>query len=71
MKDYMIATSSTCDLPRGWLDEHNIPFISYPYTVNGELREDDCLVETREAMFKGMRNGDQLKTSMARWRSRP
>jgi len=60
----MIATSSTSDLSRAWLDEHNIPFISYSYTVNGELRQDDCLEESRSAMFKGMRNGDDLKTSM-------
>ena len=38
MSDYIIATSSTCDLPRTYLDEHTIPFISYSVTVNGELR---------------------------------
>ena len=27
MSDYIIATSSTSDLPRTWLEEHNIPFI--------------------------------------------
>jgi hypothetical protein len=27
MADYIIATSSTSDLPRTWLDEHRIPFI--------------------------------------------
>ncbi len=42
MRDYIIATSSTCDLPRTWLDEHQIPFIAYTYTLNGELQEDDC-----------------------------
>ncbi len=62
--DYIIATSSTADLPRKWLDEHRIPFISYSYTVNGELRQDDCREETRAAMFVGMRKGDDLRTSM-------
>lgn len=64
MNDYIIATSSTADLPREWLDAHHIPFISYSYTVNGELQTDDCREESRAAMFRGMRNGDDLKTSM-------
>ena len=64
MKDYIIATSSTSDLPREWLDGHGVPFISYSFTVNGELRQDDCREESRAAMFRGMRNGDDLKTSM-------
>ena len=64
MSDYIIATSSTCDLPRTWLDAHNVPFISYSYTVNGELRQDDCREEVRAAVYRGMRAGDDLKTSM-------
>ena len=64
MSDYIIATSSTSDLPRTWLDAHHIPFIFYIYTVNGALCEDDCREENREKIYAGMRNGDQLKTSM-------
>ncbi|MBQ9646900.1 MAG: DegV family protein [Oscillospiraceae bacterium] len=64
MPDYIIATSSTSDLPRTWLDEHNIPFIAYGYTVNDEGREDDCREESRAAVYAGMRAGDILKTSM-------
>ena len=64
MADYIIATSSTADLPRTWLEEHNIPFISYRYTVNDEGCEDDCRDESRAAVFAGMRKGDLLKTSM-------
>ena len=64
MNDYLIATSSTSDLPRTWLEAHQIPFISYSYTVNGELQEDDCREESRAAVFRGMRAGDDLKTSM-------
>ena len=29
MNDYLIATASTCDIDAGWLNEHNVPFISY------------------------------------------
>lgn len=64
MSDYIIATSSTSDLPRTWLEEHHIPFISYGYTVNEQACLDDCRNESREAVYRGMRNGDILKTSM-------
>jgi len=64
MADYIIATSSTSDLPRTYLDAHNIPFIPYTYTVNDKLFEDDCREESRDAVYAGMRRGDRLKTSM-------
>ena len=64
MSEYLIATSSTSDLPRTWLDAHQIPFIPYTYTVNDRLCEDDCREESRAAVYRGMRAGDRLKTSM-------
>ena len=64
MADYIIATSSTSDLPRTWLEAHQIPFIPYTYTVGDKLFEDDCREESREAVYAGMRKGDRLKTSM-------
>ena len=64
MSDYIIATSSTADLTREYLDGHAIPFIPYSYTVGEELRTDDCREESRTAVYKGMRAGDRLKTSM-------
>ena len=62
--DYIIATSSTSDLPRPWLEAHSIPFISYSYTVGDKVFEDDCREESRARVYQGMRNGDRLKTSM-------
>ena len=64
MADYIIATSSTSDLTRDWLDEHGVPFIPYTYTVGSVLYEDDCREESRAAVYAGMRKGDILKTSM-------
>ena len=64
MPDYIIATSSTSDLTRTWLDEHGIPFIPYTYTIGRDLYEDDCREESRDKVYAGMRNGDILKTSM-------
>ena len=64
MADYIIATSSTSDLTRDWLEAHTIPFIPYTYTIGRDLYEDDCREESRKKIYAGMRNGDQLKTSM-------
>ena len=64
MADYIIATSSTSDLPRTWLEAHQVPFIPYTYTVGDKVFEDDCREECRAAVYAGMRGGDLLKTSM-------
>lgn len=62
-QDYIIATASTCDLPREYLDEHHIPFISYSYVMDGVDHEDDCREETRMDTYKQMREGKVLSTS--------
>lgn len=64
MSNYLIATSSTSDLPRTYLDEHKIPFIAYSYTVGDQVFEDDCREESRQKVYQGMRKGDLLKTAM-------
>ena len=64
MYEYIIATSSTSDLTRDYLDSHGIPFIPYSYTVGEELCSDDCREESRSSVYRGMRAGDRLKTSM-------
>ena len=64
MSDYIIATSSTSDLPRSWLDEHHVPFIAYSFVKGTEIREDDCREESRQAMYEEMRRGARFKTSM-------
>ena len=64
MAEYIIATSSTSDLPRTYLDEHQIPFIAYTYTNGSEQFEDDCREESRQAVYERMRAGERLTTSM-------
>lgn len=64
MSEYIIATSSTSDLTRSWLDAHKIPCICYRYTMNDEGFEDDCSEEGRTRTFAAMRAGSLLKTSM-------
>ncbi|MDO4615553.1 MAG: DegV family protein [Lachnospiraceae bacterium] len=63
MKDYTIATASTADLEREWLDAHGIPFISYTFTMNDEVYEDDCKEETKEVLYRKMREGIMPNTS--------
>ena len=64
MTDYIIATSSTSDLPRTWLEAHGVPFIPYTYSVGETVFEDDCREESRQKVYEGMRKGDFLKTAM-------
>lgn len=62
-QNYVIATASTCDLTREYLEEHNIPFIGYTYVMNDEVYTDDCREETRADIYKQMREGSLLSTS--------
>ncbi len=63
MKDYIIATSSTSDLTREYLEAHSIPFISYSYTINETVYQDECSDSTKADVYQRMRDGDRLKTS--------
>lgn len=62
-QDYIIATASTCDLTREYLEEHHIPFISYSYAMDDKNYEDDCREETRLETYRQMREGKLLSTS--------
>ena len=64
MRDYIVATASTSDLTSDYLEQHQIPFIRYTYTVNDTIVEDDCRESSREEVYQGMRKGDLLQTSM-------
>ena len=64
MSEYIIATSSTSDLPRTWLDAHNVPFIAYTYTNGKEQFVDDCREESREDVYARMKAGERFTTSM-------
>ena len=64
MTDYIIATASTADLPAEYFKEHDIPYISYTYTVDNKPYVDDCREETRAATYTAMRKGAMAATSM-------
>ncbi|MBR4445132.1 MAG: DegV family protein [Solobacterium sp.] len=63
MNDFILATVSTSDLPRKWLDEHNIPFLPYTFVIDETIYEDDCREETRQRVFEAMRAGKIPSTS--------
>ena len=62
-QDYLIATASTCDLTKEYLEEHNLPFIQYSYTIDEKVYFDDCSEATRSEVYTKMRNGAILTTA--------
>jgi DegV family protein with EDD domain len=64
MADYIIASASTADVPAEFFSEHDVPFISYTYTMGDEQFTDDCRESERERIYKRMREGVELSTSM-------
>lgn len=62
-QNYIIATASTADLTRDYLEAHKIPFISYSYVIGDDEYFDDCKEETRLDVYKKMREGAVLSTS--------
>lgn len=63
MNDFIIATVSTSDLSADYMKEHNIPFISYTYSIDEEILVDDCTEESRINLYKAMREGKMPSTS--------
>ena len=64
MSDFIIAAASTADLPEEYFKEHDVPFISYGYTIDDEPFIDDCKEESRAYTYKRMREGALTSTSM-------
>lgn len=62
-QNYIIATASTADLTKDYLDRHNIPFIGYTYVMNDELFYDDCKEESKQEFYAKMREGMLPSTS--------
>ena len=63
MGNYVIATSSTCDIEREWLDAHHVPVISYSFEIDGQIYKDDCREATRRRFYSTMREGKLPNTS--------
>jgi EDD domain protein, DegV family len=64
MKDYVIMTDSCCDLPAGYMEKNNIPFVSLTCSFAGEEYIDDLGKSlSYKVFYAGMRNGEIPKTS--------
>lgn len=63
MSDYIIATVSTADLEKDWCNQHDVKFISYTYVMDGEVYVDDCSEESKQILYKKMREGVMPNTS--------
>lgn len=63
MNDFILATVSTSDLPRKWMEEHDIPFLPYTFVIDGKIYEDDCREETKQNVYRAMREGSMPSTS--------
>lgn len=64
MREYVIATGSTCDLDAQWLNEHHVPFISYTYTIDGKDYQDECHPDTK-VFVKEQMDADHAVTTAA------
>ncbi len=63
--DYTISISSTTDLPAEYVSRHQIPFLSFTFTINGREYKDDLGVSMSAAdFFKTVRGGAMPTTSL-------
>lgn len=61
MKKYIITTDTTCDLPKEYLDNHNIRQLPLYYNLNGTVYGDDNVLDPKE-FYKIMRSGAMPST---------
>lgn len=62
MKDYIILTDSTTDLPLSYFKEHNVEFVTLSYTIEGETYEGDHQLDEKK-FYAMMRNGSLPTTA--------
>ena len=62
MKEYIITTDSTVDLPKSMLEEKGVPYIALSYTIDGITYEDRNGLSPKE-FFDKIRNGSMPTTS--------
>lgn len=61
--DYIITTDTNSDLPREYLEEHDLPVLSFNYTIDGNTTYDFDNVLPSKEFYEKMRNGSVSKTS--------
>jgi DegV family protein with EDD domain len=63
MKDYIITTETTCDLPQEYLEKHNISLLPLYYNFNSTVYGDKLILEPKD-FYDRMRKGE-MPTTMA------
>jgi len=63
MKEYIITTDTTCDLPPEYLNNHNIGMLPLYYSLNGSVYGDEHFLEPKE--FYNIMRGGAMPTTMA------
>lgn len=63
MKEFIITTDTTCDLPETYLNEHNITMLPLYYSFNGTVYGETNILSPGE-FYNRMRNGE-MPTTMA------
>ncbi len=63
MKNFVITTDTTCDLPQDYLLQHNITLLPLYYNFNGTVYGDKVFLEPKE-FYDRMRKGE-MPTTMA------
>lgn len=63
MKEFIITTDTTSDLPQEYLNKHNIGMLSLYYNLNGTVYGEDNVLEPKE--FYHIMRGGALPTTMA------
>jgi DegV family protein with EDD domain len=64
MKQFIITTDTTCDLPDEYLKQHNVGLVSIYYNLNGTIYGDDNTLEPKE-FYDIMRKGAMPSTMAA------
>ena len=64
MKDFIITTDTTTDLPADYINEHHIGMMSLPYTIEGNTYTWEHSLPEKE-FYAMMRNGSLPTTSQA------
>lgn len=62
MRDYVITTDNTCDLPQEYLKEHEVPTMSLTYILDGKTYTEENSLPYQD-FYKKMREGCMPTTS--------
>lgn len=62
MNNFVVSVNSTCDLPKAWLEERNVPVVPLKYTIEDQTYVDMEGLSSKE-FFAKLREGKMAVTS--------